>query len=126
VYLQLASNVVDKSPSVVRLGVVKHDPAAYAVPPQESNEAQKAQGKAPARPSEGGILNQDPIIFPMRNPPVHSGERLPPTELAPGNTFEFQGNSLRRQRCSQKMAVFLDSVRRFIAPPEQCHAPFFH
>src|SRR5260370_17724080 len=79
VYLQSASNVVDKSASVVRLGVVKHDPAAYAVFPQESNEAQKAQGKASSRPSEGGILNQAPIIFPMPNPPLHSPLRSTPT-----------------------------------------------
>jgi hypothetical protein len=126
VYLQLASNVVDKPASGVRLGVVKYDPAAHAVFPQQSNEAQKTQGKAPARPGEGGILNQDPIIFPMPCPLTHSDERLPPTELAPGNTFDFQRNSLGLQRRSQKMAVFLDSIRRFIASPEQCHAPFFH
>jgi hypothetical protein len=126
VYLQLASSAVDKSASVVRLGVVKHDPAAYTVFPQESNETQETQGKAPARPSEGSILNQNPIIFPMRDPPVHSGECLPPTEFAPANAFEFERNSLRLQRCSQIMAVFLDGIRRFIAPPEQCHATFFH
>jgi hypothetical protein len=126
VYLQLASNVVDKPAPAERLGVVKHDPAAYAVFPQQSNEAQKTQGKAPARPGEGGILNQDPIIFPMPGPLVHSDERLPPTALVPGNAFDSQRNSLGLQRCSQIMAVFLDSIRRFIAPPEQCHAPFFH
>jgi hypothetical protein len=106
----------------VRLYIVEDNGHTCARSAQNSQDAEKAEWKPAAGPSERRVLNESRRAAPARGLSTEFPQRGGPASFVPGNARELKRKAVRTERGAEITAIFLYRVGRLIAPAEQCDA----
>src|SRR5271168_794244 len=117
--LKRTANAVNQARSASSRGLVKHHGAARAAQPQHRNGNKCANGESPPRPSQGRILQENPLTAPSGAFAKEAPKRARPADLVPRHARQLHFKAVFREGSAETFAVVSNAVGGFITKPEQ-------
>jgi len=105
---------------------MKHYRAACPALFQNAKHAERAPGKAMARPIQRSILQDEADAPSVGNLFSKLIDSTPPAELGPLHATKFQSDSLLLQGIAKEFTIFEDSIGWLIPPTDNRNPTFMH